>query len=168
MIPKWHQLDSSSTMPQQQESTKKKTLKSSSRSFWVSTRLMWLVLEKDTLFSLLSTVYDYTLDDVNSSKQIAYSSLKAYAHTCWRPLPNEPKMVKLWSSTAVWSWDLIVSCKMPCFARIMLLRKVLRRKRQFYTRQITIFVLHKRVKHVFSMLVSALSLNFDNTQINAF
>ena len=32
MMPEWHQLDSSSTMPQQQESTKKKTLKSSSRS----------------------------------------------------------------------------------------------------------------------------------------
>ena len=39
MMPEWHQLDSSSTMPQQQESTKKKTLKSSSRSFWFSTRL---------------------------------------------------------------------------------------------------------------------------------
>ena len=40
MMPEWHQLDSSSTMPQQQESTKKKTLKSSSRSFWFSTGLM--------------------------------------------------------------------------------------------------------------------------------
>ena len=39
MMPEWHQLDSSSTMPQQQESTKKKTLKSSSRSFWFSTGL---------------------------------------------------------------------------------------------------------------------------------
>ena len=39
MMPEWHQLDSSSTMPQQQESIKKKTLKSSSRSFWFSTRL---------------------------------------------------------------------------------------------------------------------------------
>ena len=40
MMPEWHQLDSSSTMPQQQESTKKKTLKSSSRSFWFSTGLV--------------------------------------------------------------------------------------------------------------------------------
>ena len=39
MMPEWHQLDSSSTMPQQQESTKKKTLKSSSRSSWFSTGL---------------------------------------------------------------------------------------------------------------------------------
>ena len=39
MMPEWHQLDSSSTMPQQQESIKKKTLKSSSRSFWFSTGL---------------------------------------------------------------------------------------------------------------------------------
>ena len=39
MMPEWHQLDSSSTMPTQQESTKKKTLKSSSRSFWFSTGL---------------------------------------------------------------------------------------------------------------------------------
>ena len=38
-MPEWHQLDSSSTMPQQQESTKKKTLKSSSRLFWFSTGL---------------------------------------------------------------------------------------------------------------------------------
>ena len=40
MMPEWHQLDSSSTVPQQQESTKKKTLKSSSRSFWFSTGLI--------------------------------------------------------------------------------------------------------------------------------
>ena len=39
MMPEWHQLDSSITMPQQQESTKKKTLKSSSRSFCFSTGL---------------------------------------------------------------------------------------------------------------------------------
>ena len=38
-MPEWHQLESSSTMPQQQESTKKKTLKSSSGSFWFSTGL---------------------------------------------------------------------------------------------------------------------------------
>jgi len=31
MMPEWHQLDSSRTMPKQQESTKKKFLKSSSR-----------------------------------------------------------------------------------------------------------------------------------------
>ena len=41
MMPEWHQLDSSSTMPQQQESIKKKTLKSSSRSFWFSTGLLY-------------------------------------------------------------------------------------------------------------------------------
>ena len=40
MMPEWHQLDSSITMPQQQESAKKKTLKSSSRSFWFSTGLI--------------------------------------------------------------------------------------------------------------------------------
>ena len=39
MMPEWHQLDSSITMSEQQESTKKKTLKSSSRSFWFSTGL---------------------------------------------------------------------------------------------------------------------------------
>ena len=40
MMPKWHQLDSSTTIPTQQDSTKKKkTLKSSSRSFWFSTGL---------------------------------------------------------------------------------------------------------------------------------
>ena len=38
-MPEWHHLDSSSTMPQQQESTKKKTLKSSSMSVWFSTGL---------------------------------------------------------------------------------------------------------------------------------
>ena len=42
MMPEWHQLDSSITMPQQQEPTKKKTLKSSSRSFWFSTGLLCL------------------------------------------------------------------------------------------------------------------------------
>ena len=40
MMPEWHQLDSSKTMPQQQESTKKKTLKSSSRSFRFPTGLV--------------------------------------------------------------------------------------------------------------------------------
>ena len=39
MMPEWHQLDSSSTMTEQQESTKRKTLKSSSRSFLFSTGL---------------------------------------------------------------------------------------------------------------------------------
>ena len=39
MIPEWHQLDSSSIMHEQQEQTKKKTLKSSSRLFWFSTGL---------------------------------------------------------------------------------------------------------------------------------
>ena len=39
MMTEWHQLDSSSTMPQQQKLTKKKTLKSCSRSFWFSTGL---------------------------------------------------------------------------------------------------------------------------------
>ena len=38
-MPEWHQLDSSSTMPQQQEATKKKSLKSNSRSSWFSTGL---------------------------------------------------------------------------------------------------------------------------------
>ena len=38
MMPEWHQLDSSSSMPQQQESTNKKTLKSSSRSFYRTNR----------------------------------------------------------------------------------------------------------------------------------
>ena len=41
MMPEWHQLDSSSTMSEQQESAKKKTLKSSSRSFWFSTGLLY-------------------------------------------------------------------------------------------------------------------------------
>ena len=39
MMPEWHHLDSSSTMSGQQESVKKKTLKSSSRSFLFSTGL---------------------------------------------------------------------------------------------------------------------------------
>ena len=39
MMPEWHQLDSSSSMHQQQELTKKKTLKSSSRSYLFSTGL---------------------------------------------------------------------------------------------------------------------------------
>ena len=33
MMPEWHQLDSSRTMSEQQESAKKHTLRSSSRSF---------------------------------------------------------------------------------------------------------------------------------------
>ena len=40
MMPEWHQLDSSCTMSEQQESMKKKTLKSSSRSFLFSTGLL--------------------------------------------------------------------------------------------------------------------------------
>ena len=40
MMPEWHQLDSSSTMSEKQESAKKKTLKSSSKSFQFSTGLV--------------------------------------------------------------------------------------------------------------------------------
>ena len=40
MMPEWHQLDSSSTRSEQQESVKKETLKSSSRSFLFSTGLV--------------------------------------------------------------------------------------------------------------------------------
>ena len=40
MMPEWHQLDSACTMSEQQESVKKKTLKSSSRSFLFSTGLL--------------------------------------------------------------------------------------------------------------------------------
>ena len=54
----WHQLNSSITMPEQQESTKKKTLKSSSRSFWFSTGLLSLfdttTFETSNTFSYLS------------------------------------------------------------------------------------------------------------------
>ena len=39
MMPEWHQLDLSCTMSEQQESVKKKTLKSSSRSSLFSTGL---------------------------------------------------------------------------------------------------------------------------------
>ena len=39
MMPEWHHLNSLSTMSEQQESVKKKTLKSSSRSFLFSTGL---------------------------------------------------------------------------------------------------------------------------------
>ena len=61
MMPEWHQLDSSCTMSEQQESMKKKTLKSSSRSFLFSTGLPCLADEiaeprpdmniKDTAFT---------------------------------------------------------------------------------------------------------------------
>ena len=46
MMPEWHQLNSSRTMPTQQESTKKKTLKSSARSFWFSTGLYQSIVKK--------------------------------------------------------------------------------------------------------------------------
>ena len=42
MMPEWHQLDSLCTMSEQQESVKKKTLKSSSRSFLFFTGLVRL------------------------------------------------------------------------------------------------------------------------------
>ena len=45
MMPEWHQLDPSCTMSEQQESVKKKTLKSSSRSFLFFTRLYIRVTE---------------------------------------------------------------------------------------------------------------------------
>ena len=47
MMPEWHQLDSSTTMSEQQESAKKKTLKSSSRLFWFSTGLYGTRLESN-------------------------------------------------------------------------------------------------------------------------
>ena len=47
MMPEWHQLDSSSTLSEQQESVKKKTLKSSSRSFLFSTGLSLKIVFAD-------------------------------------------------------------------------------------------------------------------------
>ena len=63
MMPEWHQLDSSSTMPQQQESIKKKTLKSSSRSFWFSSGLNLfisqnLLLSDFFLYFIMMFAYD--------------------------------------------------------------------------------------------------------------
>ena len=60
MMPEWHQLDSSSTMPQQQESTKKKTLKSSSRSFSFSTGLIDLAKSNNIQNFQVYTVYANT------------------------------------------------------------------------------------------------------------
>ena len=51
-MPEWHQLDSSSTMSKQQESAKKKTLKSSSRSFWFSTGLVSYLVKNIVLVKL--------------------------------------------------------------------------------------------------------------------
>ena len=48
MMPEWHQLDSSSTMSEQQESVKKKTLKSSSRSSLFSTGLYGIFVMKSS------------------------------------------------------------------------------------------------------------------------
>ena len=42
-MPEWHQVDSSSTMPEQQESAKKKSLKSSSWSIYFPTRLYYMI-----------------------------------------------------------------------------------------------------------------------------
>ena len=50
MMPGWHQLDSYNTLPEQQESTKKKTLKSSSRSFGFSTGLLDSIYHMKTKF----------------------------------------------------------------------------------------------------------------------
>ena len=57
MMPEWHQLDSSCTMSEQQESVKKKTLKSSSRSFLFSTGLFVFGAQKNRLMGrvLLNT-----------------------------------------------------------------------------------------------------------------
>ena len=50
MMPEWHQLDSSCTMSEQQESVKKKTLKSSSRSSLFSTGLIVIYTIHETFF----------------------------------------------------------------------------------------------------------------------
>ena len=54
MMPEWNHLDSSSTMSEQQESVKKKTLKSSSRSFLFSTGL--IVIVSMSINSILSII----------------------------------------------------------------------------------------------------------------
>ena len=70
-MPEWHQLDSSITMPEQQESTEKKTLKSSSRSLWFSTGLLAYNMEMCDHYKRLNlcfhnnfhrfvNVFDYT------------------------------------------------------------------------------------------------------------
>ena len=62
-MPEWHHLDLSSTMPQQQESTKKKTLKSCSGSFWFSTGLdpdKWL----KKISKLFCTIYECIYESV--------------------------------------------------------------------------------------------------------
>ena len=62
MMPEWHQLDSSCTMSEQQESVKKKTLKSSSRSFLFSTGLYQhkfnLIIPPYITFTILNDLMD--------------------------------------------------------------------------------------------------------------
>ena len=65
MMPEWHQLDLSSTRPQQQESTKKKTLKSSSRSFWFSTGLILSLFINDLPLFMNYCYSDFFADDAS-------------------------------------------------------------------------------------------------------
>ena len=73
MMPEWHQLDSSCTMSEQQESMEKKTLKSSSRSFLFSTGLILRLLsqvvtskkaccQESFCISAAANIYQYQLD----------------------------------------------------------------------------------------------------------
>ena len=71
-MPEWHQFDSSTTMSEQQESAKKKTLKSSSRLFWFSTGLVRLHL--DCIYLLYSNgLFDA---DILTNDRIAHYLFK--------------------------------------------------------------------------------------------
>ena len=78
MMPEWHKLDSSSTMPQQQESTKKKnTLKSSSRSFWFSIGLkinlvVYHLIKKNQRFSHHRLVSEFRISLFWNSGSVQY------------------------------------------------------------------------------------------------
>ena len=100
-MPEWHQLDSSSTMPQQQESTKKKTLKSSSRSFWFSTGLLCHNLIKENLTELIEQTINR-----ESSLHLACNDKNAFFTS------EKPKRYKLWS------------CQKMCDARHYLLDNI--------------------------------------------
>ena len=100
-MPEWHQLDSSNTMPQQQESTKKKTLKSSSRSFWFFTGLLCHNLIKENLTELVEQTINR-----ESSLHLACNDKNAFFTS------EKPKRYKLWS------------CQKMCDARHYLLDNI--------------------------------------------
>ena len=107
MMPEWHQLDSSCTMSEQQVSVKKKTLKSSSRSFLFSTGLWYnddckvaIKQHKQAISKFKRSPNTNNYDDIKVFRAKAHRTIKLSKRKSWRSyvskISHKTPIKKVW------------------------------------------------------------------------